>query len=304
MDADQSAARRLHYGEFYGLRPPADDGRPLAVVHGNCQAESLRVLVAGAGPLRTVRLPPVHEMVDDDLPHLARTLARAQVLVSQPVRADYRGLALGTAQLATALPSGASIVQVPVIRYAGLFPYQAIIRAPGVGDPPVVPYHDLRTLVAAATGRSSATASTPTAYRAVERYSVKQLRSREQRHGTVVVSDLLRPAGVDAAHTINHPGNPVLRGLAHRVLEQLGYPVQVDDPGRTLLDSIHAPLAAGVLAALGLAGDAREDWVVRGEVVPDEEVRRAQLQWYAEHESVVQAGLSRHSDVLALLGLT
>jgi len=37
--------RREHYGEFYGLRPLPDDGRPLLLVHGNCQAEALRVLL-------------------------------------------------------------------------------------------------------------------------------------------------------------------------------------------------------------------------------------------------------------------
>ena len=54
--------RREHYGEFYGLRPLPDDGRPLLLVHGNCQAEAMRVLLAGVGEHRTVRVPPVHEL--------------------------------------------------------------------------------------------------------------------------------------------------------------------------------------------------------------------------------------------------
>lgn len=39
--------RRAHYGEFYGLTELPD--APIFMVHGNCQAESLRVLLHGAG---------------------------------------------------------------------------------------------------------------------------------------------------------------------------------------------------------------------------------------------------------------
>lgn len=50
--------RRQHYAHFYGLAPLPSDDRPLLVVHGNCQAESLRVLLDGAAsPVRTVRVP-------------------------------------------------------------------------------------------------------------------------------------------------------------------------------------------------------------------------------------------------------
>nr|WP_284289671.1 WcbI family polysaccharide biosynthesis putative acetyltransferase [Angustibacter aerolatus] len=37
----------------------------------------------------------------------------------------------------------------PVVRYAGLHPWQVIVRT-DAGDPPVVPYHDLRTVARAA----------------------------------------------------------------------------------------------------------------------------------------------------------
>ena len=185
---EAARGRRLHYGEFYGLRPlPPDDGRPLVVVHGNCQAESLRVLLAGS--MRSVRMPPVHELERSDLPHLRRTLAHASGLVSQPVRPDYRELPLGTAQVTAALPPGAQTVLFPVMRYAGLFPFQAIVRSP-VGDPPVAPFPGAqlhqRLLGDRAVGR--------------------------------------RTGGADAAHTVNHPGNTVLRGLAERVLARLGRP--------------------------------------------------------------------------------
>lgn len=300
----EQAGRRHHYGEFYGLRPlPPDDGRPLLVVHGNCQAESLRVLLAGTDIVRSVRIPAVHELEPDDLPHLQRTLSATQVLVTQPVRADYRDLPVGTEQAVALLPQGARVIRFPVVRYAGLFPFQAIVRAPGVGDPPVVPYHDLRTLVEAATGVRPAPAAAPAAYRQIEADSIAELARREAEHDTLVASDLLRAAGAEAAHTINHPGNRVLRGIAERVLARLGHPSAVADPGRTLLDSVHAPLAADVLDALDLPGPAREHWVVGGEDVEDARVREEQLRWYAAHEQVVTAGLERHRDALAVLGL-
>ena len=297
--------RREHYGEFYGLRPlPPDDGRPLLLVHGNCQAEALRVLLAGAGEHRTVRVPPVHELEAADLPHLDRTLAAATVLVAQPVRTDYRDLAVGTAQVADRLAHGSVVVVIPAIRYAGLFPFQAIVRAPGVGDPPVAPYHDLRTLAEAATGTRPDAAVEAQACREVARSSVDELARREQRHGAVVVSDLLGPAGAGAVHTVNHPGNEVLLGLAHRVLARLGHDVEVPDPGRTLLDSVHTPLQAEVLDALGLdPAAARSHWMLGGQVVEDGAVREAQLRFYAEHPQVVPAGLERHRDTMALLGL-
>jgi hypothetical protein len=41
----------------------------------------------------------------------------------------------------------ATVVRWPVIRWAGLHPFQAIVRDPRdpSRDPPIVPYHDLRT---------------------------------------------------------------------------------------------------------------------------------------------------------------
>lgn len=304
MTVDATQGRRAHYGEFYGLRPlPVFDGRALLMVHGNCQGEALRVLIEATGRYRTVRIPPVHEIEDDDLPHLDRTLAAVGVLVTQPVKDGYRGLPVGTSEVAGALPDGAVVVRIPAIRYAGLFPFQVLVRAPPLGDPPVVPYHDLRTMVQAATGARPASGAPADAYREIERSSVAELRRREQAGGIVAVFDLLHRAGVAAAHTVNHPGNPVLRGLAERVLERLGHQVEVPDPGRTLLDAVHTPLAADVLDALGLPGPARDTWVVAGVEVGDDEVRDEQLRWYATHDHVAPAGLRRHRDAAARLGL-
>lgn len=309
VDGVDVEGRRRHYGDFYGLPPvTAPDGpavaddRPVLLVHGNCQAESLRVVLEASGAgFRCVRVPPVHELVEDDLPHLRRLLLLCRALVSQPVRAGYRGLPLGTSELAAAAPA-ARLVVVPIVRDARLHPYQALVRLPGAGDPPVVPYHDLRTLAEAA-GRPAARVAPREGLLEVGRRSQAELRRREAEHGTLVASDLLPAAGAGSSHTLNHPGNPVLVGLAQRVLDAVGGGTAVD-PGRVLLRSVMSPLHPEVLDALGLDPyAAREGWLVQGEPVEDAQVREEQLRWYGAHPDVVAAGLARHEVALRALGL-
>lgn len=225
------------------------------------------------------------------------------MLVTQPVRDGYRELPLGTAELAARLPRGARVVRVPVIRYTGLHPFAAIVRHPDdmARVPPVVPYHDLRTLAAAA-GRPPAGPPAAEVVREIARGSVAEL-ARRERATDVGVSDVLAGLGAAAAHTLNHPGNPVLIALARRVQDALGLPVDAADPGRVLLGGIRAPLAAGVVDALGLDADPRPHWTVDGAPVPDATVRAAQLAWYAAHPRWVGAGLERHAERLELLGL-
>ncbi|MGX6607345.1 WcbI family polysaccharide biosynthesis putative acetyltransferase [Micromonosporaceae bacterium Da 78-11] len=294
--------RTRHFGAFYGLAEPAGDD-PVALVVGNCQAESLRIMLDGGG-LRTVRLPAVHEIVAADLPHLDRWLVRATVLVSQPIRADYHGLPLGTAQLSERLPAGARTVRVPVIRFAGLYPTHAIVRPPTDPGlvPPVVGYHDLRILAEAA-GHAAGPPLDAATVRAVAEHSLTQLRTREEAHGTVVVSDLFATPSFAQMRTLNHPGNQVFSALAARVRAALDLPEHAVDPGRPLLDSVHAPRAAAVIEAWGLDEPERPHWVVGGEAVEAGTVREAHLAWYAKHPDAVRAGLVRHADALRLLGL-
>lgn len=296
------AGRHAHFAEFYD-GPPGED--PVAFVHGNCQAESLRLLLAGSPtfPYRTVRVPPAHELTPTDLPALERLLSRTALLLSQPVRDDYRGLPIGTGQLAAR--SSARVLRWPVVRFTGLHPYAAIVRHPSDRSavPPVVPYHDLRTLATAAGARAPARGASADRLRAVGGDSVDELARRERRDADVGVSDLLIALGADAAHTLNHPGNRVLVGLARRVQEALGTPADAADPGRELLGGIRAPLEPPVIEALGLDVTSRPDWLVDGTPVPVDRVRKAQLVWYARHPAWVEAGLRRHADRLRLLGL-
>ena len=294
--------RTRHFGVFYGFDEP-DGAGPVALIVGNCQAESLRIMLDGNG-LRTVRMPAVHEIVADDLPHLDRWLARAAQVVSQPIRDDYHGLPLGLAQLRDGLGRDARTLRVPVIRFAGLYPAHAIGRPPSEPglDPPIVAYHDLRVLAEAA-GLTAEPRIDTTAVRAIAALSLEQLRRRETAHGTVLISDLFATPSFVQMRTLNHPGNQIFGTLAARVRAALDLPEHVVDPGRPLLDAVHAPREAAVIEAWDLDAPERPHWLVGGEIVEAGAVREAHLAWYAAHPDAVQAGLERYADSLRVLGL-
>src|SRR5215213_5578200 len=80
------------------------DGRPVALVYGNCQAEALRRTLlshpAFAQEYQLLRIPAVHEITSRELALIAARLPEVEVLISQEVRPNYRGMPLGTEQLA------------------------------------------------------------------------------------------------------------------------------------------------------------------------------------------------------------
>ncbi|SMQ66948.1 hypothetical protein SAMN06295909_1357 [Plantibacter sp. VKM Ac-1784] len=286
-------ARRKHYAEFYGLAPlPTDFG----VVLGNCQAESLRT-VMDAPDRRFVRVPAVHEMTPEDAERLHEVVGVAHTVVSQPVRDDYHDLPLGTRQVA-ASTSGRVLTVTPV-RFGGLHPFQAAVRVPGVEEnPPIVAYHDVRTLAAAA-GLPVASALQPDAVRGIGRASVEELRRREAATD-VPVSDLFDSVTADHARTVNHPGNAIWLPLGARILETLGAPGGVTDPGRPLLNAVRAPIAPEVVDAWSLTDEPRDHWILEGVEVDDAEVRAAHTDWYASHPEFVVAAVDRLAALLSV----
>jgi hypothetical protein len=302
--------RTRHYGEFYGVtEAPVTDDRKLLVVWGNCKAEALRIVLSSSPdlPFRTVRVPPVHELESSDIAHVERLVRRAAVIVSQPVRAGYRGLPIGGADLAVMAPAAPVIVW-PVIRYGGLYPFQVIARHPAQPSavPAAVPYHDLRTVLAVRAGRSRVDGwdidVAAGRIREAARWSVDQLEDRERRHCDIGVSDILLGVGADAAHTINHPGNRVLLTLGGRILDALGASAPVP-PSRDLLGNIRAPLERRVIDALGIEASPRTSWDDGGEPLTDDDVRCRQMRWYAEHPEFIDAVLDRYVDLIEILGL-
>ena len=304
------AGRRAHYGEFYGLTELPD--APLFMVHGNCQAESLRVLLHGAGEGRWhgVRVPPVHELLAEDLPHLTRLLNRCSFVATQPVASGYRGLPLGSDDIFAATPENSRAVKYPVMRWTALMPTLAIVRAPGTTDPPIAPYHDLRVLVAAAQGKHDVHLEpvSPAAVRGSRDESLHQLRTRQDAHGTVDAASLFEAAGPNAAHVINHPSNEVLRGVARAILAELGEAGEVTDPGRVLLGGIRAPIYESTLDALGyraedLEGGPHDHWIIGGAKVSEDDVAAEHLRWYARFPQVVAAGMKRHEGLIRAMNL-
>jgi hypothetical protein len=297
--------RSRHYAEFYGLADLPADG--FGVAAGNCQAESLRLFLDG-GDMPWIRMPAIHELVASDIPHLNRLLGHTAVLVSQPIQDDYHGLPIGTRNLVEALRPGSQTVIVPVIRFAGLYPTHVLIRPPANPGltPPIVAYHDLRTLAEAADrlhGRATPLrAVTPASARAVGEQSLQELRSRELRHRTVMVSDLFEQPTFGQMRTINHPGNRVWTALAARVQSALGHSPHTVDPGREVLNNVHAPRAAEVIEAYDMAAASTTGWTVDGTPVPDEDVRNAHLRWYEQHPEVIDAGIARHRPTLEMMG--
>ena len=304
-DPDQCAlvpderARREHYADFYEPAAQGESGTLTGVVFGNCQAESLRQFLPSG--VDWVRMPPVHELVKSDLPHLEVLLGRVDVIISQPVRDDYHGMPLGTSQLFSRVRELCARLVFPVIRFAGLYPTHAIVRPPSDASlvPPLVAYHDLRTLADAAGDPLPALA--PGSIRALAVHSVRELQSREQRFDAIPVSDMFATPGFDQMRTINHPGNPVWSTLSQRVSDRLGLDAEPSDPGRPLLDSVHAPRQPAVIAAWGLDSEPTDYWIVDGVRIPDEERHRVHLEWYRLHPDVVEAGLRRHEPALRLL---
>ena len=278
---------------------------------GNCQAEALRLVLDGVPdrPFSTVRMPPVHELEQADMRPLHDLLAKAAVLSCQPIRDGYRDLPLGTAELAAHLPPTARVIRWPVIRYAGLHPFQAIVRRPSDRSvvPPVVPYHDLRTVVAARRGLSVDEEwdvdVADAGFVAVAEASQAELARREALQCDVAVSDVLGRSGAEAAHTINHPGNGILTELGRRVLAAGGVTATVPTPARTLLGSVIAPLESRVLRARGIDAPGRTDWSFEGTTISPADVHRAQLQWYADNPDFVELAIARHARTLDLLGL-
>lgn len=289
---------------------PADDGRPLLLVWGNCQAESLRLLV-DAGDVRTVRLPAVHELGPDDVAALHRLVRAADLLVSQPVADGYHDLPIGTAELVALLPSGARHAVVPIVRFAGLHPHHVVVHPPGLPDPipPLVAYHDLTVATGAAwlaTERPAPPEATPPltpdGVRAVGERSLVELRRREAGLD-VAAADLLERPTFASMRTINHPGNAVLEPLAHRVRTALGLPERPPGVTRPLLDAVHAPRLAAVAAVHDPGAEVCEDWRIEGRRVPVAQVAAAHTAWYATRPDALAEVLRRSAPERELLGL-
>ena len=298
-DADDAAARRRHFGAFYGDTVPPEG---FGLVIGNCQAESIRVVV-DSPRVPTIRVPPVHELTASDARRLHDLLPSASFLVSQPARDDYHDLPLGTRQLRASLRSGVRALTITPIRFAGLYPFQAAIRLPGIHESlPLVDYHDVRDL-AAASGLPLADEVPPNVVHAIANDSLGELRSRETKTD-VPVSDLFESPSFSQMRTVNHPGNAIFLPVGERIIAMLGVDAEPIDPGRPLLSAVEAPREEWVVDAWGSGEAPRSHWTVAGQQMSRDEVREAHLEWYAQHPRYVAAAVERLKPLLTQWRLT
>ena len=119
-----------------GLMLPVEEVPPV-VVWGNCQAAPIAALLTE--PLQAhgwgVRpVAPVFEIDAQGLADVHELMARAAVLVTQPVRDEYSIPGCGSAQLSALMKAAdARVVTIPVTYDSSAFPYQ--VNAHGAGWP-------------------------------------------------------------------------------------------------------------------------------------------------------------------------
>jgi hypothetical protein len=293
--------------------------RFVCVVYGNCHADPIRRLLddsqAFHRTFQTVAIPAAHEITGDQLESVKSTLAGAKLLVTQPVRDDYRGLPIGSEQLAGALPENARRITIPALYYDGTYPFQVYVRPTDTGRAPVPivsAYHDLRFLHCAAQGwnvdRAKVWLNThrpsPEGIRAVAKQAQARLAEYEAPLDVHVHDRLTSPELHGRGFfTVDYPTNAGMMELVAGIHRRLELPYQPRHTGRPLLGTYRTPLEASVIEALDLPDAPRPHWVARGQTYSLEQMLGAHLDFYAAHPDIVAAGTTDHAERMLTLGI-
>lgn len=290
-------------------------GRPIALVIGNCQARPVHDLLAAsptfAAAFALVPVPAIHEITPAEVRTLRRVLARAELIVGQPIGAGYRGLGLGIDELVARAPAGCRTIRWPSLFWDRLFPFSVYVHtAPRASvEAPVVHYHDVRFLACAAAGMDGAAARgllrehvAPAAGLAALHEDMWRLHGAIDDYCDVKVHDWIGAPEREAAAfwTINHPARCVLEEIVAQIHARLGLGY-VPVPGPEPLAHIVAPIEAAVLG--DLPGTPRTDWIAYGRTITRDTLLDAHLAWYAAHPEVVTAGAAEHARRRELLEL-
>jgi Polysaccharide biosynthesis enzyme WcbI len=292
--------------------------KPIALVYGNCQADALRKTLLThpgmSGDYHLLRLPAVHEITARELGLIENVLPRVEVLITQEIKRDYRGMHLGTEQLIERIPADATVIRYPVAFFDGIFPYHVYVNVDGSPistSAPITDYHDLRILHAAEQGWDAARTTRwleelridPQWIREHSEASLAELARRET-HMAVQLSDVIRrPENLATSfHTINHPANRLVTEMARQTLAQLGH-ADADrmlDTRDDYLDSLQAPRERQILRALGIEPRPNEPqvWRTPSGSYPMSEVVRAHLALYSARPKLLAAGLAKHQERL------
>ncbi|GAB6900434.1 WcbI family polysaccharide biosynthesis putative acetyltransferase [Kineosporia succinea] len=295
------------------------DHRPIALVFGNCQAEALRrVLVTHPGfaeRYQLLRIPAVHEISAKELELIEARLPEVEVFIAQNVKPGYRGMALGTTELAQKLPSTARTLGYPVAYFEGPFPFHVYVNREGTAinaSAPITEYHDLRHLYAASKGWNATTTLRkldelvldPDWVRSNAERSLGELAKRESEL-TARLTPIIAEHPTTSFRTLNHPVNGLVTQVARQLLTQLGYADadRVLDSRQFYLDHTSAPLEPQIVRALGGEPDAdtRGEWITPEGTFSRSDVVTAHLAFYADEPGLVEIGVRKHAERLRVL---
>jgi len=292
------------------------EAKKVAVIHGNCQADALTSLLpsspAFAREFEVSRIPAVHEVTSDDLPVLRDTLARADVIITQAVRDDYRGLPVGTDQILELAP-GARVVRIPALYSDATFPYQVYLRdADGLPvDAPTTVYHDLRALALAAAGSSAGDVQAlaehrppADALRHIAAIGDERLAELEAGSDIEITDVILDPHHrASSFWTVNHPTLQTLDVLAERIQAALGLtptPCAIRDE---ILGAFRTPIDAPTIEALALDAEPSQTWTCEGIQHSVTSVLAEQLEFLKARPELIETGHEDHGQRLEALGL-
>lgn len=294
----------------YSLAIVATSG-PVALVWGNCQAEPLATMLSeplAAEGFRVVGVPPVYLITAPELEAVKRIVAEAALLVTQPVRPEYRMPGTGWEELVAIAPADVTVVSFPVAYDSTEFPFQIVGHgAAGEGIfAPLTSYHDIRLVVAAERGWELEkvlewlpNAAEAEAIRAVSQRSLAEIRRREASLDVTVSEALGRPG---AMFTINHPSNAVLTHMANGVLAALDMAHRLEVPGHEQLDNTTTALEPAVLDALGWPSRLAHGWRVGGEPLDWAQVVHRHLELLRSRPDIGVDARTRYAAQFELLG--
>ena len=265
---------------------------------------------------RTEPLPAAHVVGSAEVAaEIRRTVAEAQLIIHQPVRENYRGLPLGSAQITADASSTARRLTFPALYYDGVFPYQAYVRATDNSReeiPRLSGYHDLRFLFCAAEGLQLDEAQawcrdfrgSPDGLRAWAVNAQQRVRAYEASLD-VAVSDRLFSSALHhrSFFTADHPTNAALVELVARIHAALGLEYDPVVPQHPLLGNYRAPLDGDVVDALILPTHPGTNWIVNDRLYPRDQLLVEHLAFYAEHPETVAAGMAEHGQRMMMLGM-
>ena len=277
------------------------------VVWGNCQAPALANILSQSQGLRqdfsVFKVPAVHEVSARQVPTLMRVIRNTDVLITQPVRSNYRSLPIGTSDIRTALAPTARVLTFPSIYFRGFHPYLCYVHAKGplgTPAPTIGGYHDLRFIAEAVT--NIRTEADSCALKAAYDESLQTMQVREKALD-IKVSDHVKDLGVHSFWTVNHPSNALLLRVATAVHEQLGVEPIESLAADELLGELKAPLLPEVGAAVEESARTSDTWFVGHRQVSDSELRRSHLDFYSDRARLLSAAWDEHGDELRRLGL-